>query len=203
MRTCGKGIYPTATCIRLTSLVPIFNNVDLRRTYLSEANVEGADLSWVKVKDTLADNVKFNRNTKLIGIDLNGINTNFALDFIAESRDQQRIAELERRHPAFARLLKITCDYGRSLWRWVGWSLAVLVVFASIYSLFPSLLHHPTDIVNRSDGLYFSVVTFTTLGYGDIYPATVIGKALVSAEVTLGYLMGGILIAILTKRVLG
>lgn len=178
-------------------------NADLRCSYLSESNFEGATLSWIKVDKTLMDNVKFDRTTDLVGIDLNGINTNFAFHFLAEARDQQRIAELNERHPYFARLLWATCDYGRSVWRWSVWTIGTILLFGIIFSLFPWILHHPEGVTHRSDGLYFSIITFTTLGYGDVYPANALAKALVSVEVVLGYLMGGVFIAILTKRLLG
>jgi hypothetical protein len=178
-------------------------NADLRRSYLSEAQIQGATLSWIKVDDTFADNVHFDRSTKLLGIDLSGINTNFAFHLIAESRDQQRVAELKERHPVLACLLWITCDYGHSVWRWTIWTLATILLFGLIFSAFPWLLHHPEGVVHPGEGFYFSVVTFTTLGFGDIYPATTMARVLVSIEVVLGYLMGGVFIAILTKQVLG
>jgi hypothetical protein len=34
---------------------------------------------------------------------------------------------------------------------------------------------------------YFSIVTYTTLGFGDVKPATLIGEIIVSTEVILGY----------------
>jgi voltage-gated potassium channel Kch len=55
-------------------------------------------------------------------------------------------------------------------------------------------------VVRNRNGLYFSVVTFATLGYGDIAP---LGKILAVVEVLLRYLMGGLLIAILAGKVLG
>ncbi len=44
--------------------------------------------------------------------------------------------------------------------------------------------------------LYFSVVTFTTLGFGDVTPLNTPGKLWVMIEVILGYAMLGILIGI-------
>lgn len=138
-------------------------NADLRDAYLSEAVVKGANLSWVKVRGTLVDNMSFDRRTKLLGIDLSGINTNFALELMAEIRDQQRIYDLNRRHPVFARLLAITSDYGRSLSRWSICTLAVLLAFGAVFASCPQHFH---GIAGVADGMYFSVVTFTTLGLG-------------------------------------
>lgn len=176
-------------------------NADLSESYLSQVNISGAVLSWAKVKGTLVDNVIIDANTKLLGIDLSGINTNFALHFLSAAKEQQRIDELKHRHPRFAIFLRITSDYGRSLWRWSAWTAGVIMFFGLIYSIVPGLLQG-SNSGGTLDGLYFSAVTFTTLGYGDIYPIGVLAKSLVVVEVFLGYLMGGILIAILTRRVL-
>ncbi|MCB2187666.1 MAG: hypothetical protein KQJ78_14690 [Deltaproteobacteria bacterium] len=46
------------------------------------------------------------------------------------------------------------------------------------------------------NGLYFSVVTFTTLGFGDITPITWVASLLVMVEVVIGYIMLGGLISI-------
>ena len=175
-------------------------NSDLRGSYLSEADLRGADLSWIRVRETLVDNVTIDRGTRLLGIDLSGINTNFALHLISEIRDQQRIDDLMRRHRSFAYFLWITSDYGRSILRWSLWTTGIIVAFSLIFYSFPELTQGSKGFL---DGLYFSFVTFTTLGYGDIVPVTGIGKIVAIFEVTLGYLMGGILVAIITRRVLG
>ena len=48
---------------------------------------------------------------------------------------------------------------------------------------------------------YYSLVTFTTLGFGDITPRTPIAAAVVMLEVVVGYMMLGILISILATKV--
>ena len=48
---------------------------------------------------------------------------------------------------------------------------------------------------------YFSVVTFTTLGFGDVIPACWQGELLVTIEVILGYVTLGLLISILANKV--
>lgn len=54
-----------------------------------------------------------------------------------------------------------------------------------------------------ADCLYFSIVTFATVGYGDILPVSGLAKGVVMSEIVIGYSMGGLLIAILSKRVMG
>jgi len=48
--------------------------------------------------------------------------------------------------------------------------------------------------------IYYSVVTFTTLGFGDISPKTPLATFLVMIEVVLGYIMLGGLISILSAK---
>ena len=48
--------------------------------------------------------------------------------------------------------------------------------------------------------LYYSVVTFTTLGFGDIVPLTNGARLAVGAEVVCGYVMLGGLISIFANK---
>ncbi|MHB8998005.1 MAG: potassium channel family protein [Thermoanaerobaculia bacterium] len=51
------------------------------------------------------------------------------------------------------------------------------------------------------DPFYFSVVTFTTLGYGDVHPVGILGKMVASAESMAGLVMFGILLTFIGNRV--
>jgi voltage-gated potassium channel Kch len=51
-----------------------------------------------------------------------------------------------------------------------------------------------TEQLNWLDSLYFSVVTWTTLGYGDFRPGTDTVKLFVMTEALLGYVYMGMLI---------
>ena len=55
----------------------------------------------------------------------------------------------------------------------------------------------PNDFISM---IYYSVVTFTTLGFGDITPKTHEAAMWVMAEVILGYVMLGGLISILATK---
>lgn len=74
----------------------------------------------------------------------------------------------------------------RSQWLLIMFSLniaQVIVVFATWYhfigSLYPDAFSQPMGILNS---LYFSVVTFVTVGFGDIAPVSPIAKILVMGQ---------------------
>ena len=71
------------------------------------------------------------------------------------------------------------------------------LVFGVLFSLVP--LSAP-DYESVLTPFYFSLVTLTTLGYGDVLPASEMGQALVMAEVTVGYLMLGGLVSIFSNK---
>lgn len=49
--------------------------------------------------------------------------------------------------------------------------------------------------------LYFSVVTFATLGYGDIQPIGTVARFLAGIEALLGALLAALLVFVLTRIV--
>ncbi len=171
---------------------------DFSDAWLSEANLKSANFEWCRMENVLLDNIKYNEKTNFNGIDLNKINFTLATLFRDVVLSQQRVIDLEKQQPALAVVLKITTDYGRSLTRWSIWCCSIILLFAIIYSQF--ILTTAGDAFGNN--LYFSIVTFTTVGYGDITPIDGIGKTIAMFEIGMGYLMGGLLIAILTKKVL-
>jgi hypothetical protein len=96
-------------------------------------------------------------------------------------------------------------DYGRSLGRLAGAALIVALTFGVVYALDRSLdlglLDHAGGEETSFSPFYFSIVTYTTLGFGDITPASLAGEIVVVTEVVLGYITLGMLLAILANRV--
>lgn len=64
-----------------------------------------------------------------------------------------------------------------------------IVVFAAIYAIFSSTI---VGVSNILDALYFSIVTITTLGFGDIVPAGTAGRVLVCVEAVAGVVFIGL-----------
>ncbi len=99
--------------------------------------------------------------------------------------------------PVVYRIWWLTSDCGRSFLRWALWTAILAMAFALAFGVVGlDLGDHPT----RLSFVYFSVITMTTLGYGDVVPSTGTGQALAMFEVLVGYVMlGGLLSIFATK----
>ncbi len=104
---------------------------------------------------------------------------------------------MSRRNALIYRIWSLTSDCGRSLGRWGLLIVAQIVLFAVAYS-FVDLDYgdHGSTIAP----LYFSVVTMTTLGFGDVLPGSTAATVLVMIEVLTGYVMLGGLLSIFATR---
>lgn len=89
-----------------------------------------------------------------------------------------------------------TSGYGESLKRWSAVSLSVIAIFGLAYWAFGLIV--PAG--HWFDYFYFSTVTFTSLGYGDIHPEGVWGKLLASVEIMGGLVMFGLLLTFVGNR---
>jgi len=177
---------------------------NLDDTWLSESNLRGTSFDWCRMNGTLLDNVQYDTKTSFLGVDLNSINFTLAVLLHEQAHFQQRIEHLKRRHPTMSWWLWLTSNYGQSLSRWMAWVVGVITTFGVIFSAVPeTIVSNTGSAPTLLDGVYFSTVTFTTIGYGDWVPRSALGKLLVMLEAFIGYLMGGLLVAILAKRVLG
>jgi hypothetical protein len=112
-----------------------------------------------------------------------------------------------RRWPLFL-LWEITSHCGRSIGLWAFWSALIATGFSVLYWRFlsSSIAFNVTALLEKGAQpgfwgyLYYSVVTFTTLGFGDIVPLTGPARFVVGLEVVLGYVMLGGLISIFANK---
>lgn len=200
---------------------------DLSEANLIGANLSGAYLRYANLDDTLVQGIKYlNRKQsqniskwkrfrrwfysrsimrgKYQGIRVASCYGNAI--FKRDAEDQDFLDTLEDQWKGTWRIGLFWAwgliDYGRSM-------LAVFVIagflimfFGSIYLVFPGLVSysasHPQTWFSP---YYYSIVTFTTLGFGDVSANGWCGEMVVSLQVILGYLTLGLLISILANKV--
>lgn len=145
--------------------------------------------------------------------DINGVLNPFFKRYVA---DQQFIRAFKDIHPFWALIWRWSSDYGRSLGVWALWSLLIALSFSFVYmpapAWFPEWLQetmpqfHQVTVTDSNGDLtfwksfYFSIVTFTTLGFGDVVAANTSARILVTLEVIFGYIMLGGLISIFANK---
>jgi Ion channel. len=72
----------------------------------------------------------------------------------------------------------------------------------STYRITPTDLTNPVAmLVDLLNGLYFSVITFSTIGYGDFYPASPLSRLLVGIESLAGALFIALFVFVIGRRV--
>lgn len=103
------------------------------------------------------------------------------------------------------RFLETTSAYGTSIGRWAG-TIFIFALMASlgyfVIDLFVAqeLRTVPVTQDHWFDYLYFAVITLTTVGFGDIAPLALPAKALAVFESFFGFLMLGIFIGLIQKK---
>ncbi|MEO0323627.1 MAG: pentapeptide repeat-containing protein [Myxococcota bacterium] len=111
-------------------------------------------------------------------------------NYLEEFRAQSRW------HRVLYTLWWLSSDCGRSLGRWALLLAGVVALFGRLFAGLPLDYAHATPLAPY----YFSLVTLTTLGFGEIVPSTTTGQALVMVEVSIGYLLLGGMLSIFTNK---
>ena len=96
-------------------------------------------------------------------------------------------------------------DHGRSLLK-VGW---YAFIIATVYGLFYTLdmrldwglMDYSTSAQSWFTPFYYSIVTYTTLGFGDVTANSALGEMIVISEVIVGYFTLGLLLSILANTI--
>jgi len=112
---------------------------------------------------------------------------------------------LEKRSPALipSFFMNVLCGYGEVPHRVVIVAAGLIFLFAELFAKLHTVIDSTSKaaITSFSDCLYFSVVTFTTLGYGDILPAPFpLARLLAGCEAFLGIFTMGLFVFTLGRR---
>lgn len=89
---------------------------------------------------------------------------------------------------------RLVSGYGLRFRRVLIFALSILITFTFINYVFREHIFL-NDVESIADAFYFTGVTITTLGYGDITPVTVLGKMLVVLQAISGFAVVSIVLA--------
>ena len=168
-----------------------FEESNVKKTRFTDADLRKASLRYIK---------NFKRAT-WIRADIRSVDFCGAYMVRRFIMDENYLFEF-RTHSKYNFILYylwwLSSDCGRSILRWT--------VLIWINLIFFSLIYRFVDIdygeyETALSPLYFSLVTFTTLGYGDNIPASLPAQVIAGLEVILGYVALGGLLSILANKI--
>ena len=187
-----------------------FREATLVRTDLSRASMTGADLTQADADHAIFRDTDLTRSrvkavtgystADWIGIDI--LDADFAGAYMVRRAimDQNYLYEFRHKNRLNAFIYQIwslTSDCGRSFARWAIVTALIAAFFAVGYG-FVEIDYGAYE--TGLSPLYYSVVTMTTLGYGDAVPASTAGQVMAMVQVVIGYVMlGGVLSIFATK----
>lgn len=173
---------------------------DFRGADMSLSNFSGAIMNNADMRNARLRMVKGYEGAKWYGVDIRDINfagayrlRRFVVDenYLKEFRDANKLNSI------IYKIWRITSDCGRNFGLWCLWILGIILLF-SIFYAFVGVDYGKYD--NWIGPFYYSVVTITTLGYGDVVPATPLARIVSICEVFIGYIMLGGLLSIFTNK---
>jgi len=186
----------------------VLAHVDLSNVYMPAACLYDTDLSKAQFINTNVAEVTFgpvlrnpSRTSHFTAVRSDGCyGSPMFKRFI---QDQAYLEEFSFRHKFIFWLWWITCYCGQSFIRWACFSSVIALIFSVLFwQMNEAHFILQEGMVHKNFGtyLYYSVVTFTTLGFGDVTPKTNVGMLCVSCEVIIGYIMLGGLISIFANK---
>ncbi len=191
----------------------------LRDADLTRCDLKGSDLRHADFSGALLVEMHYGNSRTMRGnyFGISGLETTSgnAL-FVRDAADQDYLDTMEHRitgmPPGFDRFVKKTffgawglIDFGRSLVTPVIYAAGFVIFFGAIFALDMflgwGLFNYEGTARSWLTPFYFSVVTYTTLGYGDVTPTHLVGEFLIVVEVILGYTTLGLVLSILANKV--
>lgn len=187
-----------------------FSDCDLSRSDFSTADLAGAELSSADVDrayfvetDLRRARLRSLRNferASFLRADVRDVDFSGAYMLRRHVLDENFLDEFKNRSPMYRFVYWVwwaSSDCGRSLTRWTAWTMLIALAFGFVFAqVAMDFGDHETWL----SPFYYSVVTLTTLGYGDVLPASEASQWCAMAEVTIGYLMLGGLISIFSNK---
>ncbi|KYK38513.1 MAG: hypothetical protein AYK18_17015 [Theionarchaea archaeon DG-70] len=125
--------------------------------------------------------------------------------FYYREMEMKRKGSDSRKKRIWLELYNLLAGYGEKPERTAISALVTILAFAFIYWSI-SCLHYPEDVHTALEkavsSLYFSFVTFTTLGLGDIHPVNSLGRSLVCCEAVIGAFLIALFVVVFARKMM-
>jgi len=205
----------------------VIKNANISESDLSEADLLGVVFSNVKFWHVKLTDAKFITRYSFIGrtpIDETGALSaseayrSLKQYFVSNGRyddsswasfkekDFQRKYFFKKRRIAYipSLVMGLLCGYGEKPDRVIASSLSLMFLYSALYGVL-GVLQVPQELAHRGltfwDYIYFSIITFTTVGFGDLTPKMIpLYQMLVGAEAFTGVFMMGLFVFTLARK---
>ena len=168
---------------------------------LGESDVRGATFEGADLRRSRLSGVREGTAANWIGADILDVDFRGAYLVRRHIVDQNYLHEFRRQSKTTEAVYWVwwaTSDCGRSFVRWGLLTAVLAAIFAVLYQFVELDLGGRPD--NWMTTIYFSFVTLTTLGYGDIVPTSAVARIVALVEVIAGYMMLGGLLGIFANK---
>lgn len=178
----------------------VFTRASLVQCDLKESNVEKTSFELANMQGARLMSVKNFESANWIRADIRDIDLRGAYlvrRFIADENFLYEFKTGSKLNMMMYHAWKITSDCGRSLTRFSICILVITLFFATLYG-FVEIDYG--DSKTWFSSIYFSIVTLTTLGYGDVLPKSLAGQIIVTFHALAGFTGLGGLLSILGNK---
>ena len=139
------------------------------------------------------------RPTTFLEVDVSGLDWSKNPGLKRDIEDEQFIEDFREKHRKVYWLWAMSSDCGRSIGLWASWCLAFILLFAGAYQIIDLFKGNGITLKSLWECLYASVLTFATFGFGKTEPNGVVWEIFAVAEVVVGYIFFGGLVALFTS----
>ena len=193
--SCRRASFREACFVRAD-----LSRADLRFSQLESLDVDRATFRGADLRHSHVSRISSFATADWLSCEVAGVDFCNAYLTRREIHDQNYLDEFRkqsRMHEAIYRLWWITSDCGRSIMRWTAWIAVLVLIYGVIYA---TLSIDYGDYETSLSPFYFSVVTLTTLGYGDVLPASLNAQIAAMSQVVFGYICLGGLLSIFANK---
>lgn len=178
-----------------------FTNAVLRQADISKCNVHKTAFTGADLREANLSGLTEFSSANWVGTDMRGVDFAGAYLLRRFAMDQNYIKEFRESSRAAGYIYYVwwfTSDCGRSIGRWLAMIGVLALLFAGIYTQVE--LSYGMHEDSWFMPLYFSIVTMTTLGYGDVLPVGTTAQIVSMIQVLISYIMLGGLLSIFSNK---